>query len=124
MGLLSPFVGAGLATLLCALAHLGIFLAKLATMVVLQLLLRGAVPTLVALRTSFEEVRREILAADPHLDAAEATRRLVNRLLHSPSEALRALAAENEDGNPDVARIVTRLFGLDDADGGNGEDKD
>ncbi len=82
---------------------------------------RGAVPTLVALRTSFEEVRREILTADPHLDASEATRRLVNRLLHNPSEALRALAAEagDEAEKEAVVRMVARLFRLPDTDGGN-----
>jgi glutamyl-tRNA reductase len=82
---------------------------------------RDAVPTLVALRKSFETMRQEILAADPQVDAAEATRRLVNRLLHSPSEALRALAAETGDEveKQAAARMIARLFGLADNDGGN-----
>ena len=87
---------------------------------------RDAVPTLVSLRASFEAMRDEVLAADPNADAAEATRRLVNRLLHRPSEALRALAAETGDEmeKQAVARIVGRLFGLPDASGGNKSDKD
>lgn len=76
---------------------------------------RDAVPTVVALRRRFEALRDEVLAADPNLDAAEATRRLVNRLLHDPSEVLRALAADSE-GPSDadaVHRMVTRMFRLD-----------
>ena len=87
---------------------------------------RDAVPTLVSLRNEFEAVRDEILAADPNADAAEATRRLVNRLLHRPSEALRKLAAEtgNEAEKQAATRIVERLFGLPDAGGGNEDDKE
>ncbi|MBE9553583.1 MAG: glutamyl-tRNA reductase [Proteobacteria bacterium] len=86
---------------------------------------RDAVPTLVSLRNEFEAMRDEILAADPNADAAEATRRLVNRLLHRPSEALRELAAEtgSEAESQAATRIVERLFGLPDAGGGN-EDED
>lgn len=87
---------------------------------------REAVPTLISLRGSFEAMREEILAADPNADAAEATRRLVNRLLHRPSEALRKLAAETGDEaeKQAVARILARLFGLPDANGGNEDDKE
>jgi len=87
---------------------------------------REAVPTLISLRGSFEAMREEILAADPSADAAEATRRLVNRLLHRPSEALRKLAAETGDEaeKQAVARILARLFGLPDANGGNEDDKE
>jgi glutamyl-tRNA reductase len=87
---------------------------------------RDAVPTLVSLRNEFEAVRDEILAADPNADAAEATRRLVNRLLHRPSEALRELAAEigSEAERQAATRIVERLFGLPDAGGGNEDDKE
>jgi len=56
--------------------------------------------------------RAEVLAAGG-LDAAEATRLLVNRLLHDPSEALRRLAAES--GDPAAAEaLLRRLFGMDD----------
>ena len=87
---------------------------------------REAVPTLISLRGSFEAMREEILAADPSADAAEATRRLVNRLLHRPSEALRKLAAETGDEaeKQAVARILARLFGLPNANGGNEDDKE
>lgn len=87
---------------------------------------RDAVPTLVSLRGRFEAIRDEILAADPNADAAEATRRLVNRLLHRPSEALRELAAEigDETEKKAVARIVGRLFGLPDMGDGNEDDRE
>ncbi len=87
---------------------------------------RDAVPTLVSLRNRFEAMRDEILAADPNADAAEATRRLVNRLLHRPSEALRELAAESGDeaGKQAAARMVARLFGLQDTGDGNEDDKE
>lgn len=87
---------------------------------------RDAVPTLVSLRRGFEAIRDEILAADPNADAAEATRRLINRLLHRPSEALRELAAEigDETEKKAVARIVGRLFGLPDTGDGNEDDRE
>jgi glutamyl-tRNA reductase len=47
------------------------------------------------------------------LDAAEATRLLINRLLHDPSEALRRLAAESDD--PAAAEaLLRRLFAMND----------
>ena len=73
---------------------------------------RGAVPTLVALRGHFEAMRDEVLAANPGADAAEATRRLVNRLLPSPSETLRGIAGSAGADSDEAARLVTRLFGL------------
>jgi glutamyl-tRNA reductase len=73
---------------------------------------RQAVPALVALRQRFEAVRAEVLAAGG-LDAAEATRLLINRLLHDPSEALRRLAAESDD--PAAAEaLLRRLFAMND----------
>lgn len=88
---------------------------------------RDAVPMLVSLRANFEAIRDEILAVDPDADAAEATRRLVNRLLHKPSEALRHLAAETdcESEKRVAAHIVARLFGLPDiAEGLDDDDKE
>jgi len=73
---------------------------------------RDAVPTLVALRDRFEAIRKEVLAADPKANAGEATRRLVNRLLHEPSTALRDLAANSGEDVDEAVRVVTRLFGL------------
>jgi glutamyl-tRNA reductase len=58
-------------------------------------------------------------AAEP---ADELTRRLVNRLLHDPSEALRDVAAGAETAaeRERAERLVRRLFRLD----GDGFDKD
>ena len=73
---------------------------------------RTAVPALSDLRRNFEAAREKLLAETPGIDAAEATRLLVNRLLHDPSEALRALAAEG--GDRDAAeKLLRRLFRLD-----------
>lgn len=88
---------------------------------------RGAAPALVALRRHFEAVRDEIVAAGPDMDAAEATRRLVNRLLHGPSEALRGLAATGGEDWRDPAaltRLLERLFGLDGAGDAGNDDED
>ena len=72
---------------------------------------RAAVPAVVALRGHFEAVRREVLAGGAP-DAAEATRRLINRLLHRPSEALRRLAAGDERVVSE--RLLRLLFALED----------
>lgn len=92
---------------------------------------RDAVPGLVALRRQFEASRAEVLSADPMADAADATRRLVNRLLHRPSEALRDLAAGTDPDREVADRLITRLFGLpaansggDNGEGGNDDDKE
>jgi len=58
------------------------------------------------LRRHFEEVRHEVLSEGAP-DAAEATRRLVNRLLHLPSMQLKAAAPERE-----LEVALRRLFGL------------
>ena len=44
-------------------------------------------------------------------DAEEATRRLLNRLLHDPAEILRALADTQEA--EEAERWLARLFGTD-----------
>ena len=59
------------------------------------------------LHRHFEQQRAEILA-QPGIDAAEATRRLVSRLLHRPSVELKAA---RPDKNLEAA--LRRLFGLD-----------
>jgi glutamyl-tRNA reductase len=74
---------------------------------------RAAVPALAALRKRFEDERARVLAETPALGADDATRLLINRLLHDPSEALRDLAAD--DGPYDRAAaeaLVRRLFRL------------
>lgn len=75
---------------------------------------RAAVPAVVALRRHFEALREQVLAQAGATDAAEATRLLVNRLLHDPSEALRALAAETGGGDERALaeRLLRRLFRL------------
>jgi glutamyl-tRNA reductase len=72
---------------------------------------RQAVPALVALRRRFEVARAEVLANGGDVDAAEATRLLINRLLHDPSQALRRLAAEGGEG-PAAEALLRRLFEL------------
>lgn len=75
---------------------------------------RAAVPALVALRRHFETVRERVLGEAGAADAAEATRLLINRLLHDPSEVLRALAADEGEGHERALaeRLLRRLFRL------------
>lgn len=70
---------------------------------------RAAVPTLMGLRSRFESAREEALKRAP-ADAGEATRVLINRLLHEPSEALRDDATTRDAALDAAAR---RLFRLD-----------
>ena len=80
-----------------------------------QLLRRGAeraaAPAIAGLRARCEALRREVLAAG-NLDAATATHRLVQRLLHEPSEALRASAADAAEEKLSLAEAAARLFRL------------
>ena len=71
---------------------------------------RAAVPALNELRGHFEAARAEALA-EAGDDAARATRLLVNRLLHAPSETMRRSAAEDSDW-PKWEALIRRLFGL------------
>jgi len=73
---------------------------------------RDAVPAVASLREAFETARQDILAGKSGGDASEATRRLVNRLLHDPSEALRELAQENPDSVAEAEALLHRLFRL------------
>lgn len=95
---------------------------------------RAAVPTLVRLRQHFEATRAQVLA-DASGDAEKATRLLINRLLHDPSQALRDLAtralAESKVGaqsdGVDLAmaeKALQRLFRLDDGLDGAPDDKE
>ncbi|HKT17185.1 MAG TPA: glutamyl-tRNA reductase [Stellaceae bacterium] len=70
---------------------------------------RRAVPALVALRRRIERLREEALAEGG--DVETVTRRLVNRLLHDPSEELRQLAGEEADVATSE-RLLRRLFRL------------
>lgn len=64
--------------------------------------------SLTGLRDHFETERLALLAENPDMDAAELSRRLVNRLLHRPLSALR-----NDAKDSDLERATRRLFGLD-----------
>ncbi|MGH6981772.1 MAG: glutamyl-tRNA reductase [Stellaceae bacterium] len=77
---------------------------------------RRAVPAVVALRAHVERLRGEALVESGG-DAETATRLLMNRLLHDPSEVLRDLAADAE--GDDVENLLRRLFRL----GNEGEEK-
>ncbi|WP_158046760.1 glutamyl-tRNA reductase [Skermanella pratensis] len=79
---------------------------------------RAAVPAVAALRGHFEAVRSRLLADHAGADPAEATRLLVNRLLHDPSQVLRAMAASHDMEQVEAERLLRRLFRLD--RGGNG----
>jgi glutamyl-tRNA reductase len=77
---------------------------------------KTAKPAIVALRSQFEEAREAVLLENPAADAEEATRLLVNRLLHAPSRALREVSegvdvAENDPKT--MMYWVRRLFGSD-----------
>jgi len=74
---------------------------------------RDAVPAVAALRGHFENLRRQVLARDRDLDAEAATRLLINRLLHAPSEVLRELAASGDTNDTrDMEAVLRRLFRL------------
>jgi len=71
---------------------------------------RTAVPLVSSLRDRFETERQAVLALHPN-DADKATRLLINRLLHTPSEELRGLAAVKKKKEWEVASdLVERLF--------------
>ncbi|MBF0324609.1 MAG: glutamyl-tRNA reductase [Alphaproteobacteria bacterium] len=72
---------------------------------------RAAVPAIVALRQRFEESREAVLA-EAGTDAALATRLLVNRLLHAPTEAMKGVAAEGAEWKA-MEKTLKALFRLD-----------
>ncbi len=83
---------------------------------------RLATPAVAALRHHFETARRRVLAEGGGFDAEEATRRLVNRLLHQPCEALRRLAGDTGADHAERAaaeRLLRTLFALDSETGDN-----
>jgi glutamyl-tRNA reductase len=65
------------------------------------------------LREHFERVRQGVMA-ERGLDAEQATRLLVNRLLHDPSEALRDLAGSDREALEGLLRRLFRLAGEED----------
>lgn len=80
---------------------------------------RAAVPAVTALRSHFDAVRAALLREAPGLDAEAATRLLVNRLLHAPSEVLRGLAVSAGDA-AEAEALARRLFRLDRDEGDEG----
>ncbi len=72
---------------------------------------RLAVPAIVALRHHFEALREQALA-EAHGDAEKATRLMMNRLLHAPSEVLKEAGEAGEA--PALEALLARLFRLDD----------
>ena len=71
---------------------------------------RAAVPAIVALRARFDEMRASVLAEAGN-DAAVATRLLINRLLHAPSEAMKGVAADGQEWQ-EMEKTLKTLFRL------------
>jgi glutamyl-tRNA reductase len=71
---------------------------------------RQAGAGIAALRARFEAEREEVLATVSGAGAAEATRLLINRLLHGPSVGLRAMAADDPAAHAAAEALLTGLF--------------
>ncbi len=65
-----------------------------------------------------EWAQKPVLSGFRPVDAGEATRLLVNRLLHDPSQALRGGVADRDNA---LDGAVRRLYRLDDTLGKSGE---
>jgi glutamyl-tRNA reductase len=77
---------------------------------------RAAAPAIVALRSQFEVAREAVLSDYPDAGAEEATRLLINRLLHAPSRVMREVASDTalETSDPkSMMYWVRRVFGVD-----------
>lgn len=75
---------------------------------------RAAVPAIVALRAYFEAVREQVLA-EASGDADKATRLLIHRLLHGPSETMKEIAGVGDGNRAEWERteqLLRRLFRL------------
>ena len=77
---------------------------------------QDGIPALIALRSHFDLIRINLLNDHPNLDAKEATRLLINRLLHQPSSAIRILAADGDMADfkdiITINRILEQLFNI------------
>ena len=77
---------------------------------------QDGVPALIALRAHFDQIRINLLTDHPNLDAKEATRLLINRLLHQPSSAIRISAADGDMADfkdiITINRILEQLFDI------------
>lgn len=76
---------------------------------------RAAVPALTRLHARFEKERAQAVA-DAGGDAEKATRLLIGRLLHHPSEAMRRIAAGDEAAWARLEFALEKLFDLQNAD--------
>jgi glutamyl-tRNA reductase len=87
---------------------------------------RGAIPTVVALRQRFEDIRRaelerlefklSSLPPDARARVDEITHLIVEKLLLTPTEQLKALG--DADASVSYTEALTRLFGLGESEGG------
>jgi glutamyl-tRNA reductase len=68
---------------------------------------RAMAPALSALKAHFDAERERLLTEQPGLDAAEATRRLIGRLLHRPMLAIRESAPDSA-----LEDAALKLFGI------------
>jgi glutamyl-tRNA reductase len=73
---------------------------------------RKAAAGIAALRQRFEAERAAVLSTVSADGAAEATRLLVNRLLHGPAIKLRDLAADDPAAREEAERLLAALFAL------------
>jgi glutamyl-tRNA reductase len=73
---------------------------------------RKAAASIVALRARFEAERAKVLETVSGDGAAEATRLLVNRLLHGPAVKLRELAADDPAARAEAEILLADLFAL------------
>ena len=67
---------------------------------------------MVSLRERFDAARLEILTDRPGIDADEATRLLVNRLLHTPTLALREMTGNRESNSSGEIGFAAVSFGF------------
>jgi len=84
---------------------------------------RDAVPALSALRDHFETVRRQVLE-EKESDPERVSSLLVKRLLHTPTIALKEIAASGSEDPGQAERLLRRLFDLDRDDRETGEDRE
>lgn len=70
---------------------------------------RAAGPAVTSLRRHFERTRQDVLSKG-RPDAETATRQLINRLLHDPSEVLRQAVAQEGAEGTELKRALERLF--------------
>lgn len=72
---------------------------------------RVAVPAIVSLRQRCDEIRNSVLAENP-ASADDATRLLLNRLLHAPTDVMKSVAADGPEWHA-MEKTLRKLFRLD-----------